>query len=89
MLMCNMEHSYYYDLPMINNWSLALAGVAQWIAHQPENTNVASLIPSQGTCLGCGMVPSWGHVRGNQLMYLSHINVSFPLSLPSHLSKNK
>ena len=31
----------------------ALAGVAQWIEQQPANQRVASLIPSQGTCLGC------------------------------------
>ena len=31
----------------------ALAGVTQWIEHQPVNQRVASLIPSQGTCLGC------------------------------------
>ena len=33
---------------------MALAGVAQWIELQPANQRVASLIPSQGTCLGCG-----------------------------------
>ena len=31
----------------------ALAGVAQWTELQPANQRVASLIPSQGTCLGC------------------------------------
>ena len=34
--------------------SAALAGVAQWIEHQPVNQRVAGLNPSQGTCLGCG-----------------------------------
>ena len=29
-----------------------LAGVAQWIECGPVNQKVASLIPSQGTCLG-------------------------------------
>ena len=33
---------------------LALASVAQWIEFQPANWKAASLIPSQGTCLGCG-----------------------------------
>ena len=28
-----------------------------------------------------GRVPSWGHVRGNRLMFLSHINVSLSFSL--------
>ena len=31
----------------------ALAGVAQWIEHQPVNQRVTGLMPSQGTCLGC------------------------------------
>ena len=35
----------------------ALAGVAQWIEHQPANQRVAHSIPSQGTCLGCGPGP--------------------------------
>ena len=33
------------------------AGVAQWIECWPMNQKVASLIPSQGTCLGCGPDP--------------------------------
>ena len=32
----------------------ALAGVAQWIECQPANQGAGGLIPSQGTCLGCG-----------------------------------
>ena len=35
----------------------ALAGVAQWTECQPPNQRVASSIPSQGTCLGCGPGP--------------------------------
>ena len=31
----------------------ALAGVAQWIEHIPENQRVAGSIPSQIICLGC------------------------------------
>ena len=49
------------------------------------NQRVAGSIPSQGTCLVAGQVPSWGHARGNHaLMFFS---LSF--SLPSLLSKNK
>ena len=33
---------------------MALAGVAQCVEHRPVNQRVAGLIPSQGTCLGCG-----------------------------------
>ena len=35
--------------------SSALAGVAQWIEGRPVNQMVAGLVPSQGTCLGCGL----------------------------------
>ena len=35
----------------------ALAGVAQWIECWPVSQRVASPIPSQGTCLGCGPGP--------------------------------
>ena len=56
---------------------LYLAGVAQWIEHWPMNQTVTSLIPSQGTCLGCGPGPQWG-VHKRQ----PHIDVSLPLFLP-------
>ena len=32
----------------------ALAGVVQWIEHQPSKQRITGSIPSQGTCLGCG-----------------------------------
>ena len=35
----------------------ALAGVASWIEQWSANQRVTSLIPSQGTCLGCGPGP--------------------------------
>ena len=35
----------------------ALAGVAQWIEYRPVNQRVTGSIPSQGTCLGCGLGP--------------------------------
>ena len=31
----------------------ALAGVAQWIKHQPTDQRVTGLFPSQGTRLAC------------------------------------
>ena len=40
-----------------NETKIALAGVAQWIEYQPANQRVAGSIPSQGTCLGCGLGP--------------------------------
>ena len=38
----------------------ALVGVAQWIVCPTVNPEVAGLIPSQGTCLGCGPGPQFG-----------------------------
>ena len=32
-------------------------GVAQGVGHHPTNQKVTSLIPGQGTCLGCEPVP--------------------------------
>ena len=36
----------------------APAGVAQLVESCPAKQSIFSLIPSQGTCLGCGPVPS-------------------------------
>ena len=55
----------------------ALAGVAQWIELQTANQRVAGLIPSQGTCLGCGPGPQEGAPKRQP-----HIDVSLPLFLP-------
>ena len=54
-----------------------LAGVAQWIECWPVNQRAGSLIPSQGTCLGCRPGPQLG-VRKRQ----PHTDVSLPLLLP-------
>ena len=55
----------------------ALGGVAQWIEHRPANQKAAGLIPSQGTCLGCGPGPQEG-VHERQ----PHIDLALPLFLP-------
>ena len=47
----NPHHTFMY-LSLLKNYFLALAGVAQWIEHRPENQRVAGSIPSQGTGLG-------------------------------------
>ena len=57
--------------------SSTLAGVAQWIEHWPANQRVTSWIPSQGTCLGCGLGPQWGVLEKQP-----HIDISLPLFLP-------
>ena len=66
----------------------ALAGVAQWIECRPANQRVASSIPSQRTCLGCGPGPPWpgggGSARGNHT-----IDASLSFFIPFPLSKNK
>ena len=64
---------------------LALTGVAQWIECWPANQRVLSLIPSQGTCLGCGPHPQLRlHKRQ------PHNDVSLPLFVPLFpLFKNK
>ena len=59
-------------------------GVAQWVEHGPSKQRVVSLIPSQGTCLGCRPGPQWGMCKRQH-----PIDVSLPLSFPSPLSKNK
>ena len=59
----------------------ALAGVAQWIEHQPKNQKVTGSIPSQGTCLCWGPGPWLGACERQP-----HIDASLPLfflSFPS------
>ena len=70
----------------IRELQLALAGLAQWTECRPANQMVASLIPSPGTCLGCGLGPQC-RVRERQ----PHIGVSLSLSpsLPLSLKINK
>ena len=55
----------------------ALAGVAQWTECRPANQRVASSIPSQGSCLGCGPGP-WLEACERQ----PHTDVSLPVFLP-------
>ena len=42
---------------IFNNRRVALTGVAQWVGHPPRQRRVASLIPHQGTRLGCRFSP--------------------------------
>ena len=61
----------------------ALAGMASWIEHCPAKSKVTGSIPSQSTCLGCRAWSAFGaYVRSNRSMFLSHMDVSFPLFLP-------
>ena len=63
----------------------ALAGVAQRTDCRPVNLRVVGSIPSQGTCLGCGLGPSGGHLTVNHTLIFLSLSFSF-LSL---LYKNK
>ena len=58
-----------------------LAGIALWIEHGPEKQRVTGVIPSQGTCLGVGQVPSRGRARSNHTLMFLTLSLSLPLSL--------
>ena len=59
---------------------IAPGSVTQLAAASSCELKVAGSMPSQSTCLGCRFSPWSGCMRGNQLMYLSYINISVPLS---------
>ena len=52
---------FMYDMICLILWNRrdisALASAIQWIEHWPANKGITGLIPSQGTCLGCGPGP--------------------------------
>ena len=73
------------------NFSLKILGMP-WMGGSigwsmvPYTQKVVGLIPSLGTYLGCRFVPWPVPVQGyNQLMFLSHVDVSLSLSFPSSL----
>ena len=57
--------------------TIALAGVAQWVECWPANQGVTGLIPSQGTCLGCVLGPQLGAYQ-----WQPHIDVFLLLFFP-------
>ena len=62
------------------------------VEHRPAKQKVASLVPGQGTCLGCGPVPDWGtHERQPIVLSLTHeyFSPSLSSSLPPSLKINK
>ena len=65
-------------------WNRVLTGVAQSVGRQPSQRKVTVLIPSQGTCPGCGPVPSRGECE-RQPMDVSLTHGCFPLSLSPSL----
>ena len=57
--------------------------MAQLVERHPAKRKVAGSIPSQDTGLGSRFSPPGGaHVRGNQSMFLSHMDVALPPRLP-------
>ena len=68
-------------------WLLWLSGLSTSL--QTEGSPV--WFPVRAHAWVAGQVPSWGLARGNWSMYLSRIDVSLPLFLPTFpsLSKNK
>ena len=66
----------------------ALAGVAHWIECQPVYQEVASSIPAQDTCLGCGQGPQLGVFERQPIdVSLTNQCSSPSFSLPSPLYK--
>ena len=51
------QNTYVLMTKQVLKLYAALPGVAKWTECQPGNQRAASLIPSQGTCLGCGPGP--------------------------------
>ena len=84
----------YPDLLLGGPWALrspqqspktlasTVTSIAQVVEHRPRNQQVASSIPGQGTCLGCGPGPWLGCVRQATHRCFSLIDVSLPLFLP-------
>ena len=71
---------------------MALTSVTQLVERHPTRQKVSSLIPGQGTYAWVnGSVLAGACARGSQWMFLSHTNVSLPLSpsLPLSLKINK
>ena len=68
---------------------MTLAGVAQLAGCCPAKQRATGWFPvgAQAGVAGCVLVGT--HMKGNLSMFLSRIDVSFPLSLPSPLSKHK
>ena len=76
----NIDHQW---LLIYKESQIALAAVVQLVRYHPAKRMVAGSIPGQGTCLGFRFHPQVrAPLRGNQWMFLSHIDVSLPLFLP-------
>ena len=81
-----------WDFSRLKEMSLPLTGVAQWAGHHPTSQKISDSIPSQGTGLGCRLVPGWG-MRETSNQCFSHMGtltfLSVSLSLPLSPKINK
>ena len=59
----------------------ALAGVAQWMEHQPVSQKVTGSVPHQGTCVGFGPGPQLGLYKRQPIGFSPSLSLSLPLSL--------
>ena len=60
----------------------AVAGVGYWVECQPVNQKITSLIPGQGTCLGCRPGPQLGCLwEATSWCFSPSLSLSLPLSL--------
>ena len=66
-----------YQLLNCGPWLVWLSG---WSTSLRTKRSLVRFLARAHACV-VGQVPSWGHVGGNQSMYLSHIDVSLPLFL--------
>ena len=73
-------------LSLLNNCTVALTGVAQWVGHCPAKRRVICWLPSQGTCLSCGFGP-WSGAFKRQLSNFCLAHHSLFFSFPSPLSQ--
>ena len=93
-----LEQEYSYQVysngpkvESVKNINQALTCVAQLVEHRLVKQKVAGLIPSQGTCLGCGPLPNGGVCERQPInISFTHqcVSPSLPPSLPLSL-KNK
>ena len=82
-MLSNQISSFYGFIVQLKKFYYpALAGMAEWIEHQPANQKVTGSIPGQSTCLYCRPGTAGG-IQGSASL---HTDVSLVLFLPPFLS---
>ena len=93
---CSAWNRTKVTITVLDNTSLALAGVTQWIEHWPANRKVTGSLLHQGTCLGYRPGLQLGVCKRQLIddVSLTHrcfsalLSPSFPLS-KKQINKNK